>query len=479
MRLSDHDASFIYSETASTPMHGAGIAVVDGELDHESVRDHIESRLHRIPRYRQRLVFVPFNLAHPKWVDDPNFDITNHVRHHEVPSSATLEDALATCLELSEPLLPRDRPLWCIYVLTGIPGKTILLQLAHHAMVDGASGVDISLVLFDLQQNPEAETETPPEWDPAPLPDPLTVATEAVRETTERLTQQNLRLNDLSGPKGELLRRAAESMTRFVAEPVITAPWNRGPVGPKRQLCWRKVSFADVRRIRNQLGGTVNDVVLAIVVEAAARYVSTAGTTTGGQHFRVMCPVNVRREDERGALGNRVSGIFPLFDAAPMPMTERLDAVRWETESIKQNREAQALQLMTEVIPPAPPIAMMGSQLVGTQFDLTAPAAQFPLPLLPSFGPRLPMAGFNFTCTNVPGVQTTQYLLGQAVEHNFAVLMLGGNLGYGTAIMSYNQNLYFNLVSDPRLLEDLDRMADYIDETFEELKAAAGIEAAA
>jgi hypothetical protein len=186
-----------------------------------------------------------------------------------------------------------------------------------------------------------------------------------------------------------------------------------------------------------------------------------------------MVPVSVRREDERGALGNRVSGIFPVFDAEPMEVTERLRKVRWETEHIKQNREAQAIELMMETMPTFPPVTMAPTLLVGTPFDPTALAARFPLPVPPDFIPRLPMVGYNFTCTNIPGVQTQQYLAGHRILDSLALLMLSANIGFGIAVVSYNQGLYFNFVSDPRLMADIDVMADGVVQAFDELLTAA------
>ena len=262
-------------------------------------------------------------------------------------------------------------------------------------------------------------------------------------------------------------------MTRFTAEPVLTAPWNAAPVTPKRDFLWRRYSFGEFRKIRSTLGGTINDVVLAVVAEAAARYLTAHDERTEGQHLRIMCPVNVRTEDERGALGNRVSAIFPVFAAEPMNAAERLQKVRWETEQIKNNREAQAMQLMMESAPGMPPVAMAPAMLVGTPWDPTALAASFPLPVPPTFGPRPPMFGFNFTCTNVPGVQTTQYLAGHRILDNLAFLMLGGTLGYGVVVSSYNQNIYFNFICDRRLMPDLELMANGVEDAFGELLAAA------
>ena len=228
--------------------------------------------------------------------------------------------------------------------------------------------------------------------------------------------------------------------------------------------------FGEFREIRRRFGGTINDGVLSVAAEGAARYLADGRQQAAGRNLRIMCPVNVRQEDEKGALGNRVSGIFPMFPAAPMNIVERLRKVRHEMEQIKQNREAQALQELMESLPSPPPLAMAPTQLVGGPFDPTALAARIPPP---SWGTSMPMAGFNFTCTNVPGVQVPQYIAGHQVLDALAMLMLGGVLGYGLAVTSYNKRLYFTLVCDPRLMPNVERMADSVDGAFKELLAAA------
>lgn len=477
VRLSGLDAFFLYGETASNPMHGTVLTVIEGEVPFETVFDHIASRLHLVPRYRQRLAIVPFNLSHPKWVDDQDFDLANHVKRHRLTDGATLDDAIAAALELHEPLLPRDRPLWRIYVLEGIENRTVLAQLGHHAMIDGASGVDISLVLFDLQKNaPPVEAEP---WEPEPAPNPMELATEATLENMQSMTSgnflQGLGLNsgsDARSERNEMMRRATESLTRLLSEPVISAPWNAGTVGVKRDFLWRKYPFGEFRRIRSVLGGTINDVVLATVSEAAARYLEAHGESIIGENLRIVCPVNVRTEDERGTLGNRVSFIFPLFSAEPMEMGERLRKVRWETEQIKNNREGQALQVLFDSMPSVSPMALAPTLLVGTPWDPTALFSSFPMPARPS-GTRPSLPGFNFACTNVPGVQTTQYLAGHRVLDVIGFLMLAANLGFGIVICSYNQNIYFNFTCDRRLMPDLPLMGEYVDAAFSELLALA------
>ncbi len=478
MRLTDHDASFLYGETASGPMHGATVSVLKGELTHQQIFDHLKGRMHLVPRFRERLAFVPMNIAHPKWVPDPYFDIANHVVSHHVSPGTSVDEAIQIGVDLAEPLLPRDRPLWKFVVIEGVPGHTFLVQMAHHAMIDGVSGVDVSEILTDL--SPEAEQPPPPSepFSPPPMPSPLELWNEALRENADA-AQAQLRRGLPDGEVQQMLQRGQEAMSRFLTQPVVTAPWNAGLVGPKRKVAWTKYTFAEFRQVRRALGGTINDIVLTVVVEAAARYLAHHNEATRDRYLRLMCPVSVRREGEAGELGNRVSAMFPILPAWPMDIEERLIGVCEETATLKGNQEPQALELMQEMNGGTPPMTMAQTLLVGTPFDPTAFAAQNPPPVMPPFGPRPPLIGFNFTCTNVPGVQVPQYIAGAEVIDPIGTLMLSGTLGFGVAVGSYDQRLYFNLVSDPRLLPDLDRMLAGIKDSFAELVAVATSRSAA
>ncbi len=465
MRLSDHDASFLYGETASGPMHGAVLTVLDGEITHREYTDFIASRIHLAPRLRERLAFVPMNIAHPKWVPDPEFDLANHVVAHRVPEGTTMDDAMDIALELCEPLLDRSRPLWKTYVLEGISGCTVLVQMTHHAMMDGASMVDLSKVLMDFE--PDAAPPGPANefWDPPPMPTPAELWAEAMAENLNTLSPAP----PPSPDQQRLLVRANEIMQRFVTEPVITAPWNAGTVGPKRIHQWIERPFDEVRQLRGALGGTVNDIVLAVVSEAAARYLERHREAVDGAHLRLMCPVDVRTDADQGELGNRVSAMYPTLPAWSMSMQERLSCVCEETTRLKANREAEALDLQLSLAPGIPAAAMSQTLLVGTPFDPSALAAQVALPTARDVRPRPPLIGFNFTCTNVPGVPVPQYVAGRKMVRNMGTLMLGGTLGYGVGVATYDGKIIFNLTADPRLLPDLDVMRECVERSLGEL----------
>ncbi|MFT6750381.1 MAG: diacylglycerol O-acyltransferase [Candidatus Azotimanducaceae bacterium] len=475
MRLSETDASFIYNESVSGPMHISSVYVLEGELPFEKFLTRFEKRIHLVPTYRKKLLQVPFSLGHPVWADDANFDLQNHVIHHQVPQGSSLEEAMDIAVELNEPIMDRDKPLWKMLLIEGVPGKTLLLQMTHHAMIDGASGIALTMVLYDLAQN--AGEPVPPNepWQPEPAPGPAQLMSDAIQDNIRDATENNpISLMSRAVANREKLTKATSILSRFAQQPAITAPFNAGVVGPKRKVRWMKKSFAEIRDIRKQLGGTINDVVLTVVSEAVARYLKAHDERVDGQFMRIMCPVNVRTESQQGALGNQVSAIFPLLPTEPMDCLQRLNVVIAETERIKRDEEAQAMTVLQESMPTLPPLGMIASQLVGTNFDPTAVAARMPLPPVPSIGGyRPPNLGYNFTCTNVPGVQVPQYMCGHEVTDTVGLLVLNGNVGFSITILSYNKKLFFNFICEPRLLPDLELIVQGADDVFQELMSAA------
>jgi WS/DGAT/MGAT family acyltransferase len=473
-RLTDTDASFLYMETASGPMHISSVYVLDGELPFPQVYEHFADRIHLLPSYRRRLAQVPFNLAHPTWEDDPDFDLANHVVQHVLPEGTSLEDGIDAAVGMNEAMLSRELPLWRYHVISGVPDKTLILQQTHHAMIDGVSGIEITTILYDF--DPKGANRPPPgePWDPEPIPGPLERVGQALRHNLEKARPSRaLALFDNGEERRQLMARAVRVASQFFTRPVITAPFNAGLVGPRRKVRFLKKSFGEIREIRRALGGTINDVVLAVVSEAVARYLVAHHENTESQYLRVMCPVSVRTENQAGALGNQVSAIFPVLPAWPMNARQRLNAVCTETDRIKADREAQALALMTQAESLVWPVAMAPTQLVGTPFDPTALAARLPQPAWPIGGWRPPNIGFNFTCTNVPGVQVPQYLCGHRVTDTIGLLVLTGNVGFSVTILSYNKELYFNFICEPRLLPDLETIVDAADQTFQTLLADA------
>ncbi len=479
-RLTAQDASFLYAESFSGPAHVGMLSFFEGEIPFDRLVGHIEGRLHLLPRYRQRLVPVPLNLAHASLEDDPAFKIENHVKCHRLTPGTSEAEMIQAALRIYEPPLSRSRPLWEMHAFQGVEGgRTGLLWKVHHCLSDGVSAVDLTSGLLDFRADaPSSEPPREP-WTPHPLPSPAENLLAAWQDLMEGQVDAAWRAQELLRSPKELAERtrqlgeAARTISRLFSHPIVAAPWNAGCVSARRNLAWARYPFNDIRAIRNAFGGTVNDVVLAMVSEAAARYLAQHGRNPGDLPLRIGCPVNITREDERGTLGNRISMTFPELPATPMEPAERLEAVLRETERINSSRVAQSLELLTEAMNLVPPSLMgLTSMLASVGIDSAAMLSKL-VPALPNGRFGIPACGVNFIATNAPGVQVAQYLAGHALLDTISLAPLAGNLGYGVSIFGYNQNLYFGMMAEPRLMPDVELMKSLLDEVFEELKQAA------
>ena len=478
-RMTSQDASFIYGESHAGPLHIGSLNIFDGHLDRDEVVDCMAQRMHLLPRYRQRLVFAPFNLAHASLEDDPAFDLNNHVRSHSLPDGTDDRAFVRAAMAVFEPMLDRRKPVWELHLFQGLEGgRSAILWKIHHCLVDGVSGMELLTVAFDFRA--EAPAPEPPEhpWEPSPLPSPLRRFSDAMIDLVQnRLNDARKAAEMIESPRtvaehATRLAGYAGKMAQMMARQIVAAPWNRGLVTPARSLAWLKVSFAEMRAIRNALGGTLNDVVLAILGEAAARYMKHHKVSTNRAPLRIGCPVNVRRDVESGTLGNRVSMMFPELSSEPMDVVARLHAVMRETERIKAGNEPQALELMlagSDLI--APTVMGIGSVIGTNVIDLASRLGAL-MPGLPRLL-TLPPPGINFIATNVPGAQVPLYLAGRKMTEMVGLVPLGANLGYNVAIVSYNQTLVFGMMAEPRLMPDVDLMQAYATEVFIELIEAA------
>ena len=271
---------------------------------------HFESKLPLVPRYRQRLVPVPFNLDHATLEDDPDFKIENHVKFHQLPADTSEAQLIEAVLAVFRKPLDRNRPLWETHLFNGFKGnRSVVMWSIHHCLVDGVSGMELLNVVMDFRPDPPpaAESKVGP-WSPKPLPRPLQQVLDATLDRAQEQVDSMRRLsrvapnfrslvNDL-GSDAVTLARLAQQMTR----PIAATPWNAGVVSQERTLTWLRTSFADLRAIRTAFGGTINDVVLAMLSEGAARYLRYHGGQPGAP-FRIGCPVNVRRDEESGVAG--------------------------------------------------------------------------------------------------------------------------------------------------------------------------------
>jgi diacylglycerol O-acyltransferase / wax synthase len=460
-RLTSMDASFLYFEKKECPMHIGSVSVFEGEIPFDKFVENVSSKMHMLPRYQQVVTPDPFNLGHPTWEHDSNFDIKKHIFKIQIDKPGDDAELIKLASQIFTPMMERSKPLWDIYLVYGLQGKrTAMIARVHHCMVDGVSGVDLLKIVLDM--SPEPAPATPPKFVPShPKPDPTRRLFDALlgnmQEGMNRWMEfQTGLLNLTQAFTQQESRNAMQAMGGILpglASPVSLMPFNK-PCAGERKLVWSEFSFAEARAIRAACGGTVNDVVLTVLSGAVARYVEFHGQQIEGRNLRVMVPVSLRQADQRGALGNLVSMLpveIPLDIRDPL---QRFRYVNERTAKMKGGKVAEGMNLFTALggILPAPVQALMGA------------LASTPIP------------PFNMVSTNVPGPQVPLYAMGKRMVSYYPYVPVGYAIGCGCAIMSYDQKLTFGLTSDTAAMPDVERLKAYLDESFAELRTAASVE---
>ncbi|MDP9227474.1 MAG: wax ester/triacylglycerol synthase family O-acyltransferase [Actinomycetota bacterium] len=457
-RLTGLDSSFLHLEQDGAHMHVASTTLFEGPAPaYVEFRDHIQSRLHLVPRFRQKLRFVPFGQGRPVWVDDPHLNLSYHVRHSSLPPPGSEEQLRNLAARVFSQQLDRSKPLWELWLVEGLKGgRFAIVGKTHHCLVDGVSGVDITTVLFDLERDPDTPAEPPREpWQPNPEPTGSELLAEAL---VERVLSPGEVVRGVRrvfrGP-----RRAARSLTESAlaagtfAKAGLAAPETsfNVEIGPHRRFSWVRASLADLKQVKDELGGTVNDVILAAVAGGLGRYMRGRGEATDGVEIRAMVPVSVRSADERGALGNRVSTMMAPLPVGVADPAERLHRVSQVMGDLKQSKQAMGATLMTQLADFAPPtIAGQAARLQSRQ--------RF----------------FNLVVTNIPGPQIPLYLMGRRMERVFPMVPLAKRQGVCVGIMSYDGQVNFGLIGDYDVMKNLEDLASELEAALDELLAAAG-----
>jgi diacylglycerol O-acyltransferase / wax synthase len=456
-RLTGLDSSFLHLERDGTQMHVASTTLFEGPAPtYVDFREHIESRLHLVPRFRQKVRFVPFGQGRPVWVDDPHLNLTYHVRHTSLPGPGTEQQLRVLAARIFSQQLDRSKPLWELWLVEGLKGgRFAIVGKTHHAMVDGVSGVDITSVLFDVEKDPaETPTETQ-QWTPRPEPNGHQLLAEALVERTinPREIARGMR-RIVRGPR-RALRRAADAAIAAgaFARTGVGAPESpfNFNVGTHRRFAWVRASLADMKQVKNELGGTVNDVILAAVTGALGRYMRSRGHSTDGLELRAMVPVSVRTADQRGTLGNQVTAMMATLPVWCEDPKERMEIVRRSMGDLKESKQAVGAALLTQLADFAPPtIAGQAARLQSRQ--------RF----------------FNLVVTNIPGPQFPLYLMGRRMERIFPMVPLAKNQGVCIGIMSYDGQVNFGLIGDYDGMPDLNDLAEDLEASIDELIEAAG-----
>ena len=460
-RLSAQDNDFLLWETPALPMHGSGLqifeagplATPEGGVDLAAVQTNFASVLHRVPRYRQKLMWVPGE-TRAVWVDDPHFRIDYHFRHIALPRPGSDAQLKRLAADLMERPLDRSRPLWEVWLIEGLEGgRFAMINKTHHCMIDGASGMALMQTLYST--TPEVEPRCAPRYVPRPPPSALELRADAWRRRLAlpgRVLSEGRRLASRSeGVSAELsgYARALAQLARFKLTPASETPLN-GPIGPHRIFDWLVLPLEAVRAVRRARGCSLNDVVLAIVSGAVREFLIGRQLRPERLDFRVSAPVNVRRGGDAAELGNHVSSWIvplPLGEADPLAQLREIHAT---TSELKQSNQAIGVELVTRLHEFLP-------------FDIQG----------------LSKGTQNLLVTNVPGPQFPLYLLGARLLSLFAQPPLIDNVGLAISVISYDGKLGFGFTGDLDRVPDLADFVRDLARAFERLASAAGAAPAA
>lgn len=451
-RLTPIDSSFLYAESPTAHMHvGALTFYEDLGLSEEALLAHIEARLHLVPRYRQKIAWVPGNQGRPVWVDDANFDVRNHVLFTGVSTAGSERDVLKLASRLLSRPLDRDRPLWEMWHVRMQDGRLCMISKSHHCLVDGISAVDIGTAIMDFTRDaPQIES---PEWKPERAPS----ATELLRDAlVERATQPREMWRSVRAAaraprdlveKGRELAQGLASFSRSGLQLAPRASFTK-PIGPHRRFEIVRADLAEVKAVRGRFHCTVNDVVLAVVAGAVRRLLISRGEDVDGLVLRTMVPVSFRSESERNTYGNKVSWVVADLPVGEPDPSARVKQVHASMAYLKQSKQAVGADFWFKMSEYAPPTVLA---LAGRSVALQRMC--------------------NLIVTNIPGPQFPLFFRGAEMLEAFPVVPIAGTASLGIAILSYNGKMDFGINADFSLFPDIDVLASGIREALDELLA--------
>ncbi len=457
-RLSAQDMDFLLWEKSTLPMHVAGVQIFEagplrnehGGIDAEKIRDLTEAVLPSIPRYRQKLKWIP-DADQAVWIDDEYFNIDYHIRHTSLPRPGTDAQLKRLVSRLMEQQLDRARPLWETWVVEGLAGdRFATVTKIHHCMIDGASGVELSQRLLSMK--PTSESTPIPRFIPRPEPSdaelkaderrrrllaPVELAADAMKFARDT--------DDLAGAVVDRAKALA-GLASWKAVPASSTPVN-GTIGPHRIVDWTSVALEDMKAVRRALDCKINDVVLSVVTGAFRNLMERRQVRPGDLDFRVSAPVNVRKPTDDAESGNHVSSWIirlPLGEDDPV---RQLAAIKEETLHRKEDGAADAVELVLSLV-----------ERLGISVQ------------------DMSVGTVNTIVTNVPGPPYPLYLIGAEVKQMIPLAPLIDNIGISIGALSYNGQVSFGLSADYDRLPDLPEFCADLNASFERLAAAAGVE---
>jgi diacylglycerol O-acyltransferase len=465
-RLSGLDASFLALETPSSHMHVASLGIfdpsdVEGGVTLDSVIDIYTGRLHLAPPFRRRLAHVPFGLHHPLWIEDPDFDIRNHIRHTAIPSPGGDQELSNLVGRLVALPLDRTRPLWEIWLIEGLAdGNVGLLTKVHHSAIDGASGNELLVALLDL--SPEVVEHVPEtEWEPDRLPTDL----ELLGFAAGSLARQPLRVAKAMARTASAaldVRRLGQESTVAVLPPApFAAPRTsfNTALTPRRSYAFTSLDLPTVKAVKSALGCTVNDVVLGLCAGALRTYLDRRGEVLDAS-LVAMVPVSVRSEDERDAMGNKVSSMLCSLATDVDDLSDRMHVIHDCMSEAKEQQKAIGADTLQEWAEFAAPAVAGRAARLYSRMKL----ADLHRPL------------FNVTISNVPGPPFPLYSAGARLVANYPVGPIIDGTGLNLTVMSYLDQLDFGLLACPDVFDDVWALAEDLNTALADLVKASGVQ---
>jgi diacylglycerol O-acyltransferase / wax synthase len=456
-RLSPLDASFLHVEDDVSHMHIASVTIFEGPApDFKEVVEMIRGKLSLVPRYRQVVRFVPLDLGRPVWVDDPHFNIDYHVRHTALPAPGGEAELRKLVGRVMSQQLDRSKPLWEIWVVEGLEdGHWAMLAKTHHAIVDGISGTDLLAVVMDI--SPDPERLAPVEWTPQPAPSGAKLATQALTDLVRSPYEQVRAVRASTRRVRHAISYACEvgkglSNLAGIIRPTPPSSLN-GPIGPHRRYAWATTNVVDIKAVRQSLGGTFNDVVLAAITNGFRELLLHRGESVE-RVVRSLVPVSVRPRDASGkAVGdgtyeNKVSAMFAELPVNIDDPVDRLHAITAQMQGLKDSKQAVAGEALTSMSGFAPPMLLALGMRIAT---------------------RMAQRNINTVTTNVPGPQFPLYVVGRRMIKAFPYVPLAGQIRIGIAIFSYDGQVNFGITGDYDTSVDLDVLARGIEEGMKQL----------
>src|SRR5271166_6205514 len=445
-RLTPVDASFLHQEGPVSHMHIGGVTIMEGPPPSMGeFLEQIRTRLHLVPRYRQKLAYTALDSGRPVWIDDPSFNLEYHIRHTALPAPGRWQQLQDLTARIFSQQLDRSKPLWEMWLIEGLEeDRFALITKTHHSLIDGIAGVDLATVLFDLSPDPPRIRHSGRPWKPHPEPGTAhLIAAGVLGAVRAGVALAEGALDALAHPDRALARArdAAEGVGEIIwagLNPAPETPLNV-PIGPHRRFVAAATQLEDYKLVKNAFGGTVNDVVLAAVAGALRTFLISRGRRTEGVEMRALVPVSVRSQDERLEGGNRIvvmRGPLPVYVADPL---NRLRFVSNAMDGLKESKQALGAEVIAGAQNFAPP-------------TILAQASRL------NFSTRL----FNLIVTNVPGPQFPLYVLGREMLQVVPVAFLPENHALAIAIMSYNGQLNFGLLGDFDAVPDIGAIGENI-----------------